>query len=75
MKSSEPKRSTDLDLAELQALGQRAWSEAKQAMHAAGIPTNKVVDEKVYHEFPDGHLELVEDLAVESSVPDPVYKQ
>ena len=63
MHSPSPSTSvSDLSLSDIKALGQAAWAQQKQTMYAKGIPTSKVIENKLYHEFPDGHLELVQEL-------------
>lgn len=71
MHSSAPSTSiSDLSLSDMKALGQAAWAQQKQAMHADGMPTSKVIEDKLYHEFPDGHLELIQELDSPSTLDD-----
>ena len=53
---------TQLNLADLKALGQIAVAQAKQSAHERNLPFSQVVDDKLYRQLPDGAMELVETL-------------
>lgn len=58
---------TDFSSDELTQIGQQAWAKKKKEMHATGIPTTKVIGDKLYYEYPDGHLEFLETLSSSES--------
>ena len=53
----------DFSADELTRIGHQAWAKKKKEMHAKGIPTTKVIDDNLYYEYPDGHLESLKSLS------------
>ena len=61
--SSHEMTLADFTSKELTELGQTAWAKKKAHMHEQGVPTTKVVNNKLYYEHPDGTLEFVKELS------------